>query len=135
VKRSAVVALAALAAAGIAAAARPGPPPEWRTRIAHDPLRAGAVATFTTRITSADTFSLDVSLRPLPDRLRLVGTRRSWTLVFPGDKVVERRVVLRVRVLPGTRAGTRRCIGLRQFTDSSGGKPSVVTSTSCGTVG
>ena len=127
------VAVAALVAAG-AATARPEPPPEWQTRAAHQLLRAGATATFTYRIASADAFTLAVSLRPLPSRLLLTSTRRNWTLVFPGDAVVERRVVLRVRVRRGTPLGTRLCVNLRQTATSTGGVPIVATTSSCGRV-
>ena len=131
--RHLVVACAVLVVAGVAAA-RPEPPPEWQTRAAHQPLRAGATATFTYRVTSADTFALEVSLRPLPSRLLLVGTRRNWTLVFPGDATVERRVVLRVRIKRATPVGTRLCVTLRQFTDSTGGVPIIAGASSCGRV-
>jgi hypothetical protein len=124
---------AALVVAG-AAAARPEPPPEWQTRSAHQPLRAGATASFTYRVASADSFALDVSLRPLPSRLLLVGTRRSWSLVFPGDATVARSVVLRVRVRLGTPLGTRLCVTLRQSTASTGGVPIVAPVSSCGRV-
>jgi len=127
------VALGALVVTG-AAPPRPEPPPAWQARITHQPLRAGATATFTARVSSSDSFTLDVTLRPLPTRLLLVGTRRSWTLAFPGDAVVERRIVLRVRVRPGTPAGTRLCVALRQFTDSTGGVPIVAPASSCGRV-
>ena len=66
VSRLLASALAALVVAG-AAAARPEPPPEWQTRATHQPLRAGATATFTYRVTSADAFTLAVSLRPLAE--------------------------------------------------------------------
>ena len=123
----------ALVVAG-AAAARPEPPPEWHTRGAHQPLRAGATATFTYRVTSADPFTLAVALRPLPSRLLLAGTRRSWTLVFPGDAEVERRVVLRVRVRRATPLGTRLCVTLRQTADRTGGMPIIAGASSCGRV-
>jgi hypothetical protein len=126
-------ALAALAVAG-AAAARPEPPPVWQTRTTHQPLRAGATATFTYRVTSADTFTLDVSLRPLPSRLLLVGTRRSWKLVFPGDAMVTRSVVLRVRIRLKTPVGTRLCVTLRQTAASTGGVPIVAPVSSCARV-
>ncbi len=126
-------ALAALIVAGTAAA-RPEPPPEWRTRAAHQPLRAGALATFTYRVTSADAFTLAVSLRPLPSRLLLATTRRSWSLVFPGDATVERKVVLRVRVRRATPLGTRLCVTLRQTVTSTGGVPIIAGVSSCGLV-
>ena len=125
--------LAALVVAG-AAAARPEPPPEWQTRATHQPLRAGAIATFTYRVTSADAFTLGVSLRPLPSRLLLVGTRRKWTLTFPGDATAERRVVLRVRVRLATPQDSRLCVTLRQTSASTGGVPIVAATRSCGRV-
>ena len=123
----------ALVAAGVAAA-RPEPPPEWHTRAVHQPLRAGATATFTYRVTSADAFTLAVSLRPLPSRLLLVTTRRNWSLVFPGETTVDRAVVLRVRVRRATPLGTRLCVTLRQTAASTGGVPTVVPASSCGRV-
>jgi len=123
----------ALVIAGTAAA-RPEPPPEWQTRAAHQPLRAGATATFTYRVASADPFTLAVALRPLPSRLLLASTRRSWTLVFPGDAEAERRVVLRVRIRRATPLGMRLCVTLRQTVTSTGGVPIVAPATSCGRV-
>lgn len=126
-------AFAALVVAG-AAAARPEPPPVWLTQTIHQPLRAGATATFTYRVTSADTFVLNATLQPLPSRLLLVGTRRSWKLIFPGNATVTRSIVLRVRVRLKTPVGTRLCVTLRQSTASTGGVPIVAPISSCGRV-
>ena len=127
------VALGALVAASVAGA-RPEPPPEWHTRASHQPLRAGATATFPYRVTSADPFTLAIALRPLPSRLLLASTRRNWNLVFPGDAEVERRVVLRVRVRRAAPLGTRLCVTLRQTADRTGGVPIVAGVASCGRV-
>lgn len=132
-KRMLAVTFAALAVAGTAAA-RPEPPPEWQTRATHQPLRPAATATFTFRVTSADPFTLAVTLRPLPSRLLLASTKRSWSLVFPGDTTATRTVALRVRVRRGTTLGTRLCVTLRQTADHTGGVPIVATTSSCGRV-
>ena len=127
------VAFAALVVAG-AAAARPEPPPEWQTRATHQPLRAGATATFTYRVTSADAFTLAVSLRPLPSRLLLVGTRRKLDARLPGrrDGGAAGRAP---RSGPACDAsGHRLCVTLRQTSASTGGVPIVAAASSCGRV-
>jgi hypothetical protein len=106
-------AVAALGLAGAASADRPGPPPEWSSRLSQPLLRPGALVTYRYEATSADPLPLRVYVTTLPRQLRLAGPG-SWLLGFPGDTAVTRRAAIKIRVRSTARVGTSICLTLRQ---------------------
>jgi hypothetical protein len=122
---------------------RPPPPAEWASRISGPRLAAGSSATFVYRASSADALRLTVSLQPLPKDLRLVRSRTTpyatfagrprWELRFPGRSATERRITLRIRVLPTAPVGRRLCFTLLQVA-SNGGVADVVPRSACARV-
>ena len=73
------VALAAGLCAGAASAGRPGPPPEWSSRLSQPQLRPGALVTYRYDATSDDPLRLRVSVSAVSRQLRLAG-KTSWLL-------------------------------------------------------
>ena len=110
-----IVAAAVIAAlcAGAASAGRPGPPPEWSSRLSQPLLRPGVVVMYRYQATSADSLRLRVSVNALSRQLRLAGPT-AWLLEFPGDSAVTRRAGIRIRVRSTARVGSSLCLTLQQ---------------------
>ena len=107
------VAVAAGLCVGAASAGRPGPPPEWSSRLSQPLLRPGALVTYRYDATSDDPLRLRVSVSAVSRQLRLAG-KTLWLLQFPGDYTVTRRAGIRVRVRSSAQAGSRLCLTLQQ---------------------
>ena len=136
--------LALLTAVPVLADARPAPPPVWSSSVATPRLTPGHTATFVYSATTADTLVLTVSVKQLPDALRLLragstsyrldGKRPTWTLLFAAGPESTKRLVWRVRVARSARAGSRLCLTLRQVARGASGGPDVVPGRVCATV-
>jgi hypothetical protein len=109
--------MTATVAAGLcvegASAGRPGPPPEWSSRLSQPPLRPGALVTYRYDATSDDPLRLRVAVSAVSRQLRLAG-KTAWLLEFPGDYAVTRRAGIRIRVRSTAVAGSRLCLTLQQ---------------------
>lgn len=107
------MAIAAGLCASAASAGRPGPPPEWSSRLSQPQLRPGALVVYRYDATSDDPLLLRVSVSAVSRQLRLAG-KAAWLLEFPGHYGVTRRAGIRIRVRSTAVAGSRLCLTLQQ---------------------
>jgi hypothetical protein len=114
-----IVAIVAAVGAGTAAG-RPGPPREWGSTLSQPTLRKGGLVVYRYQATSADALRLQVSLMPLPRQLRATTKTTAWTLEFPGEQAVTRRVNIRLRVKSTARVGSTVCLRLLQHAFNPG---------------